>query len=74
VTIRDPQDTILLVAVLSLAALLAWRGTEYAEIVVTAAVAGVLTKVGTTGARPPDAPVAPNPQPHDDEENPGNGP
>lgn len=49
--IRDPQDTILLVGVLVVALVLALRGVDYAEVVVSAAVAGVLTKVGTTAPK-----------------------
>jgi hypothetical protein len=51
-TIRDPQDTLLLLSLVALAVLLAVRGVDYAEVVVSAVVAAVATKIGTTGAHP----------------------
>ena len=50
--VRDPQDTLLLLAALAVALTLALRGVDYASEVVALAVGGVLTKVGTTGAQP----------------------
>ena len=50
--VRDPQDTLLLLAALAVALVLALRGVDYASEVVALAVGGVLTKIGTTGAQP----------------------
>jgi hypothetical protein len=52
VKFRDPQDTILLVSLVVLAGVLAMDGVDYSKDLVLLVAAGVLTKVGTTGAQP----------------------
>lgn len=52
VKLRDPQDTLLLVALIAFAVFVVIEGQEYASEIASAVVAGVLTKVGTTGAQP----------------------